>query len=88
MQFVMSPASGLLDAKASPLIFSQQLVSWDFSVDFFGQKNMTIFVVIVLILFRVLDLFRVMGHLNVWKLEIIYNALKKELAFIYLNLIV
>ena len=69
VKFIMSPSSGLLDTKASPFlneikryILWQESVSWEFLIDLFGEKDVAVFVRVVLVLVGVLDFVRVMGH--------------------------
>ena len=63
MNFKMNPASGLLYAQLSPLIFSQKFAfGVHFLEDFFGENDMSVFVVVVAVFVGVLDFGGIVRH--------------------------
>ena len=64
MDLVVHPPSGLLDAQLSPLIFKEKASVRHLLVYVFGEKNMSVFVAVVLVLLTVLNFFWKMRHLK------------------------
>ena len=61
--FVVSPSSGLLYSKGPPLVLGEEFAFvGDFPVDFLGEYDVPILVVVVTVLFRVLYLGGVVRH--------------------------
>ena len=62
MNFVMYPTARLLDSEVTPLLFEEETVAGHLLVRSSRKQDMSIFVFVVLVLFRVLDLVREMRH--------------------------
>jgi hypothetical protein len=76
VDFVVLPATGLLDAECSPFLFSEEFAfMWYFLHDFFGEDNVAVFVVVIAVFLGVLNFGRVVWHLNtlyyVWNSELV-----------------
>lgn len=66
MDFVVDPASGLLDAQCPPLLLAEELaLLGDFLHDLFGENHVPVLVVVVVVLLGVFDFRRVVRHLNI-----------------------
>ena len=64
VNFVMDPSAGLLYTKMTPLFFVKQPTTRHILVNILGEEHMSVLVVVVLILFRVLDLVWEVRHFN------------------------
>ena len=66
VDFVVDPASGLLNTKTSPFAFREESSSGDLLVDGFREEDMTVLIDLVVVLLRVLDFVRVVRHKRVF----------------------
>ena len=64
MDLVMDPSSRLLNSKVAPLLFEEESIARHLFVGGSWKEHVSIFVVIVLVLLRVLDLIWEMRHSN------------------------
>ena len=62
MNFVMHPATRLLDSEMAPLLFEKETVAGHLLVCSSWKKDMSILIFVVLVLLRVLDFIREMRH--------------------------
>ena len=62
MNFVVHPATWLLNSKLAPLFFEQETVAGHLLVGSSGKEDMSIFVFVVLVLLRVLNLIGEVRH--------------------------
>ena len=60
----MYPSSGLLNSKVAPFLFEEETIARHLLVGGSWQEHVSIFVIIVLVLLRVLDLIWEMRHSN------------------------
>ena len=63
MNLIMDPPSALLDAQASPLVFGKEAALRHLFEDVLGEVDVPVFVVVVLVLLRVLNFVREVGHI-------------------------
>ena len=62
MNFIVHPATRLLDSKVAPLLFEEETIAGHLLVRSPWQKDMSILIFIVLVLLRVLNFIREMRH--------------------------
>ncbi len=66
MDFVVDPASRLLNSKASPFAFGEESATRDLLVGCLGKEYMSVLIDLVVVLLAVLDLVGVMRHERVF----------------------
>ena len=72
MNFVVDPTAGLLDTEVAPLFFIEQATFSNVAEDSLGKEHMSVFVLVVLILFRVLNFVWEVWHTTILKLYKLY----------------